>query len=88
MLVAQSCLTLCDPLDYSPKAPLFMGFSRQENWSGSQFPSAGNLPNSGIKSRCPALQAESLPSDIPGKPLLSAYHESCFTIVCYMNYLI
>ena len=69
MLVAQSCLTLCNPLDYSPKAPLFMGFSRQEYWSGSQFSSAGNLPNSGIKSRCPALQAESLPSETQGKTL-------------------
>ena len=72
VLVTQSCLTLCDPLNCSPKAPLVMGFSRQEYWSGSPFPSPGDLPNSGIKSRCPTLQADSLPCDIPGKPLLGA----------------
>ena len=35
----QSCLTLCDPMDSSPQAPLFIGFSRQEYWSGVPFPS-------------------------------------------------
>ena len=34
VLVAQLCLTLCDPVDCSPQAPLSMGFSRQEYWSG------------------------------------------------------
>ena len=39
-LVAQSCLTLCDPIDcVAPQAPLSMGFSRQEYWHGSPFPS-------------------------------------------------
>ena len=44
-------------------APLSMGFSRQEYWSGLSFPSPGNLPNPGIKSVSPALQADSLPSE-------------------------
>ena len=35
----QSCPTLCDPMDCSPQAPLSMGFSRQEYWSGLPFPS-------------------------------------------------
>ena len=35
----QSCLTLCDPMDSSPPAPLSMEFSRQEYWSGLPFPS-------------------------------------------------
>ena len=35
----QSCLTLCGPIDGSPQAPLTVGFSRQENWSGLPFPS-------------------------------------------------
>ena len=35
----QSCLTLCDPIDGSPQAPPSLGFSRQEHWSGSPFPS-------------------------------------------------
>ena len=46
--VAQSCPTLCDPMDNSlPQAPLSMGFSRQEYWSGLPFPSPGNLPTQG-----------------------------------------
>ena len=35
----QSCLTLCDPVDGSHQAPLSLGFSRQEHWSGLPFPS-------------------------------------------------
>ena len=35
----QSCPTLCDPIDGSPQAPPSLGFSRQEHWSGSPFPS-------------------------------------------------
>ena len=54
--VAQSCLTLCDPMDSSlQQAPLPMGFSRQEYWSGLTFPSPGNLPDPGIKPRSPTL---------------------------------
>ena len=43
-------------------------FSRQEYWSGLPFPSPGDLPNPGIEPRSPALQADSLPSETPGKP--------------------
>ena len=45
-----------------------MGFSRQEYWSGLPFPSPGNLPDPGIKPRSPALQADVLLSEPPGKP--------------------
>ena len=45
-----------------------MEFSRQEHWSGLPFPSPGDLPNPGIKPRSPAWQADSLPSEPPGKP--------------------
>ena len=45
-----------------------MGFSRQEYWSGLPFPSPGDLPDPGIKSWAPALQADSLPCEPPGKP--------------------
>ena len=48
---------------------LFMGFSRQEYLSGLPFPSPGNRPDPGIKHGSPALQADSLPSEPPGKPL-------------------
>ena len=45
-----------------------MEFSRQENWSGSPFPSPGDLSNPGIKPRSPTLQADSLPAEPQGKP--------------------
>ena len=44
-----------------------MGFSRQEYWSGLPFPSSGDLPNPGIEPVFPTLQADSLPSEPPGK---------------------
>ena len=47
---------------------LSMGFSRQEYWSGSPFPSPGDLPDPGIKPRSPALQIDALTSEPPGKP--------------------
>ena len=49
-------------------APLYMECSRQEYWNGLSFPSPGDLSDPGIKPRCPALQADSLPSEPPGKP--------------------
>ena len=45
------------------QAPLSMGFSRQEYWSGLAFPSPVYLPNPGVKPMSPALQADSLPSE-------------------------
>ena len=57
------------------QAPLSPGLSRQEYWSGLPFPSLGDLPNPGIKPRSPALQADALPSEPPGKPKeCSNYH--------------
>ena len=50
-------------------APLSVRFSRQEYWSGLPCPSPGDFPNPGIKpGSSPALQADSLPSELPGKP--------------------
>ena len=48
------------------QAPLSVGFSRKEYWSGLPFQSPADLPNPGIKLRSPALQADSLPSELPG----------------------
>ena len=50
------------------QAPLSMGFSRQEYWSGVPFLSPGDLSDPGIEPRSPALQADSLPSELLGKP--------------------
>ena len=49
------------------QAPLSMGFSRQQSWSGLPFPSPGDLPKPGIEPRSPALQTDALPSEPPGK---------------------
>ena len=52
------CLTLVAPWTAAHQAPLSMGFSRQEYWSGLTFPSPGNLPDPGIKPWSPILQAD------------------------------
>ena len=57
------------PWTIAHQAPLSMEFSRQEYWSGLPFPSPGYLPNPGIEPRSPALQADTLPSEPPGKHL-------------------
>ena len=59
----QSRLTLCDPMDVACQAPLLMGFSRKEYWSGLPCPSPGDLPDPGtepVSPVAPALQADSL----------------------------
>ena len=67
--VAQLCLTLCDPMDYSlPGFSVHGEFSRQESSSGLPCPPPGDLTNPGIKPRSPALQTDSLSSEPPGKP--------------------
>ena len=64
--VAQSCPALCDPTDYS-----LPGFSIHGIFqSGLPFPSPGDLPNPGIKPGYPALQADALPFEPPGQPLI------------------
>ena len=55
------------PWTVACQAPLSMGFSRQEYWSGLPFPSPGDLSDSGIEPRSPSLQADALPSEPPGK---------------------
>ena len=49
------------------QAPPSMEFSQQEYWSRLPFPSSGDLPDPGIEPRSPALQADALPSEPPGK---------------------
>ena len=68
-LVTKSCLTLAPwtPWTVARQAPPSMGLSRQEYWSGLPFPSPGDLSNPGIEPRSPALQADSLPTELQGK---------------------
>ena len=56
------------PWTIAYQAPPSRGFSRQEYWSGLPFPSPGDLPDPGIKPRSPALEADTLTSEPPGKP--------------------
>ena len=70
-LVTKSCPTLAIPWTVAHQDPLSMGFSRQEYWSRLPFPSLGDFPNPGIKPRYPTLQADSLPTELTGKPIYS-----------------
>ena len=63
-LVAKSCLTLETPWTVACQAPLSVGFSKQEYWSGLPFPSLWNLPDLGIEPRYPELQADSLATEL------------------------
>ena len=65
--IAQSCQTPCDPMDWACQAPLSTEFSRQEYWNGLPFPSPGDLPDPEIEPASLALQADSLPAELPGK---------------------
>ena len=67
-LVDKLCPTLVPHGLYSPPGSSVHGFSRQKYWSGLSFPSPRNLPNPGIEPGSPALQAESLPTELQGKP--------------------
>ena len=55
------------PWTVDRQASLPMEFSRQEYWSGLPFHSPGDLPDPGIELRSPALRADALPSESPGK---------------------
>ena len=62
----------CDPVDCN-QAPLPMGFSRQEYWSGLPFSFPGALPNPGNDPGSPALQANSLTAEPPGRPWFNSW---------------
>ena len=65
---------LATPWTIARQAPLSMGFSRQEYWSGLPLPSPGDLPNLEIEPGSPALQADSLPSEPQGEPKILCCH--------------
>ena len=76
-----SCVQLfATPWTVAYQAPLSMGFSRQECWSGLPFPSPGDLPNPGIEPGSPTLQADALPSEPPGKQrILTNKTNKCYS---------
>ena len=73
---AQSCPSLCDPMDCSCQAPLSMEFCRQEYWRGLLFPPPGDLPDPGIEPMplvSPALAGGFFTTILPGKPYILEY---------------
>ena len=56
------------PWTVARHVPLSMGLSRQDYRSGLPFPSPGDLSDPGIEPRSPGLQADSLPTELPGRP--------------------
>ena len=80
------------PWTVAYQAPLSMGFSRQEYWSGVPFPSPGDLPNPGIEPGSTALYTDALPSEPPERsPLKSilidswVIHDMAVPILRYRN---
>ena len=65
------------PWTVAYQAPPSMGFSRQECWSGLPFPFPGDLPDPGIEPGSPALQADTLPSEPPGKLIVKSLIGKC-----------
>ena len=63
------------------QAPLSMGFSRQEYWSGLPFPSPGDLPDPGIEPGSPALQADTWPSELQGRSIIRGGNKNLWHIV-------
>ena len=64
-----------------------MGFSRQEYWSGLPCPSPGDLPDSETESESPTFQADSLPSEPPGKPKENPIYVYACVCVCVCVYV-
>ena len=69
VLVSQSCLTLCDPIDCDPRLLCPRNSPGKNTGADSHSLSPGDLPNPGIKSKSPSLQADSLPPEPPWKRL-------------------
>ena len=70
------------PWTVAYQAPLSMGFSRHEYWSGVPFPSPGDLPDPGIEPRSATLQADTLPSEPPGKFRIHNKAPYCHQVEC------
>ena len=73
VLVTQSCLTLCDHMNYSLPGFSVSGISQARILSGLPFLPPGDLPNPGIKPRSPALAGGFFTTESPGKPFLFTF---------------
>ena len=85
VLVAQSCLTLCNPMNWSLPDSSVHGIFQAKYWSGLPFPSPGDLPDPGFKPTCAASADGFFTTKPPGKPsficsptyLLLSYQLKC-----------
>ena len=89
-LVTKLCLTLCNPMDYSP-TDCSVWFPREEHWSGLPHPSPGELPGTGNEPTFSALAHRLFTTEPPGKPLLLPHcccsvAKSCPTLCNPMDY--
>ena len=69
VLGTQSCLTLCNSMNFSSPGSSVHGILQARILGWIAIPSPGDLPDPGIESGSPALQADSLSSGPPGKPM-------------------
>ena len=86
-LVAQSCL-FATLWTVAQQAPRSMGFSRQEYWNELPCPSPRDLPNPRIEPRSPSLQEDSLPAELPGKPIAMLFEilqYKCISIIFQLS---
>ena len=75
-------VTLCSA---ASQAPLSLGFSRQQYWTGLPCPHPGDLPNPGIEPGSPASQKDSLPTESPGNPMcVCTYAHICMYTCLYI----
>ena len=86
-LIAKSCLTLATPWIMSCQAPLSMGFSRQESWSGLPFPSPGDLPDPGVEPTSPALAGGFFTTEPRGEPSIPLPHLYILFICLFLPFL-
>ena len=92
-LVAQSCLTLCDPTDCRPSGSSLHGISQARILEWVTISLSGDLPDPGIEPKSPALQADSLPFELQGRPygttdwfqIGKGVHQGCILSHCLFN---
>ena len=80
--VAQSCLTLCDPVGCSPPGSSVHGILQAGTLEWAAMPPSRDLPSPGAESRSPTLRADSSLSEPPGKPLLLSHEREQNWVVC------
>ena len=70
VVIWSSCLTLCNLMEFSPLGSSIHEISQAKYWNGLSLPSPGDLPDPGIETASPALQAHSFTAESPGKPCI------------------